>query len=63
MLNLNTMSVTWNYPDQIDNFGFSLSTLVGDTAVAGEVVYTPQMPLATASNEQLAQALQQILGT
>lgn len=50
-------TVEWVYPDSINTIGLSAATTVGDHAVAAEVSFTPDMPLQTESNQQLAQQL------
>tara|TARA_R110002110_G_scaffold46606_5_gene140706 strand:- start:5714 stop:7600 length:1887 start_codon:yes stop_codon:yes gene_type:complete len=49
--------VEWVYPDSINTLGVSASTTIGDVAFAVEASFTPDMPLQTESNQQLAQML------
>ena len=50
-------TVRWVYPDSINTVGLSASTTIGDHAVAVESSFTPDMPLQTESNQQLASQL------
>ncbi len=50
-------TVEWVYPDSINTLGVSASTTIGDVAFAVETSFTPDMPLQTESNQQLAQVL------
>jgi len=50
-------TVEWVFPDSINTVGASASTTIGDHAFAIEASFTPDMPLQTESNEQLAQQL------
>ncbi|WOF73756.1 DUF1302 domain-containing protein [Parvibaculaceae bacterium PLY_AMNH_Bact1] len=49
--------IEWVYPDSINTIGASASTTIGDIAFAMEASFTPDMPLQTESNQQLAQML------
>ena len=44
----------YQFPDSIETFGTSFSTLFDGTAVAGELAFTPRMPLATTDQQQNA---------
>jgi hypothetical protein len=52
-----TSKVEWVYPDSINTIGASASTTIGDVAFALEASFTPDMPLQTESNQQLAQLI------
>ncbi|MEQ9518761.1 MAG: DUF1302 family protein, partial [Parvibaculum sp.] len=49
--------IEWVYPDSINTIGASAYTTFGDVAFAVEASFTPDMPLQTESNQQLAQLL------
>ena len=50
-------TVRWVYPDSINTVGVSAATTIGDHAFAIESSFTPDMPLQTESNQQLASQL------
>ncbi len=50
----NQSTYFFDYPSSIDMLGASFSTTVGDVAFAGEVSFTPQMPLALPDSEMNA---------
>jgi len=50
----NNSTYFFDYPGSIDMLGSSFSTTVGDVAVAGELTFTPKMPLALPDSEMNA---------
>jgi len=40
------------FPDDVETFGFSFNTLIGSTAVSGEVAYFPDLPMNISDVEQ-----------
>lgn len=57
-LPVNTAQVFLDYPEDLEMYGFSFNTLLGDWAWSGEVAYRPENPLQIHSTDLVYAALQ-----
>ncbi|MGB1580330.1 MAG: DUF1302 domain-containing protein [Nevskiales bacterium] len=55
---VDTATLFFEYPEDLDLYGVSFNTLLGDWAWSGEVVYRPETPLQIATSDLVFAALQ-----
>lgn len=60
---VDTMAVFLEYPEDIEMFGLSFNTLLGDVSWSGEVAYRPKMPLQIHTGDLTLYALSPAFGT
>lgn len=57
-LPVDTVEIALEYPEDLDLYGFSFNTLLGDWAWAGEIAYRPENPLQIHTTDLIFAALQ-----
>lgn len=60
---VDTASLFLEYPEDIDMYGMSFNTTVGDYSLSGEVAYRPKMPVQIAPTDLTLYALSPAFGT
>lgn len=57
-----TMALFLDYPEDIEMYGISFNTTVGDLSLSGEVAYRPNMPLQISTTDLTLFALSPVFG-
>lgn len=61
--NIDSAKYKMVYPEDVDMYGFSFNTIVGDISLAGELAYRPEQPIINEVGDNLIQALAVVSAT